>query len=566
MRPLRTNAPLLVLLILLVAGLGVLATLQYRWIDQVTAAEAIRMRANLDFAARRMTGELVAQIDDLHQTLTGPPPGVENVLSHYYEWQQRAQHPALVEAIYVVEPFAGSFHVQQLDESGNLVEIKMPPELEPVRRRIASGREGAQGGPLIGEIPALILPPRRGPFDGAQGRPEGRALFEPPPFEEQNDRRAVLVTLSRHELANVILPELTRRHFGDSAYDVALLSRAGVLYSTSNAWPKPADVPDLEIPIAFGGRRGPPEGPRLGPDDRPFDSAQGRPPREQGPGPAWRLLVRRRDGGLDQLVRAARHRNLAISFGILVILVATVLLLLYLLQRADRLRTQQTEFVAAISHELNTPVAALRSAGENLKDGIITDREKLAKYGETIVREASRLGDMIAQVLEFAGMQARRQKNPDQPIDVASVIEEAVAQCRWLVDGTAVQVETRVASDLPRPNGDPRALTRAVQNLVANAIRHGGSGGWIGIRASRNGANRIRISVEDRGPGIDSRDASHLFEPFYRGRRAGHVRGSGLGLTIVKQIVTAHGGTIEIERRRKTGAAFIIHLPVEEHG
>lgn len=314
------------------------------------------------------------------------------------------------------------------------------------------------------------------------------------------------------------------------------------------------------------------EGPRVGPQGAARFRPEGQRPPEQGgaataqrAGSPWRLLVRRSDGGLAQLVRETRNRNLAISGGILLILAATILLLLYLLRRADRLRTQQTEFVAAISHELNTPVAALRSAGENLKDGIITDRERLEKYGETIVREASRLGDMIGQVLEFAGMQARPGRTREEPVDVASVIEEAIAQSRWLVDGSDVQVQTQIASDLPRLIGDPRALTRAVQNLVANAIRHGGSGGWIGVRASRDGDDRVRIVVEDRGPGIDSRDASHLFEPFYRGRGASAVRGSGLGLTIVKQIVVAHGGSIEIERRRRAGAAFIIQLPVGEH-
>jgi signal transduction histidine kinase len=206
-------------------------------------------------------------------------------------------------------------------------------------------------------------------------------------------------------------------------------------------------------------------------------------------------------------------------------------------------------------------VTALRSAGENLKDGIITDPAKLARYGETIVKESARLGDMIAQVLEFAGMRARRERNGSEPVDLSSVIKEAVAQSRWVIDGDSVSVTTDIESNLPRPRGDARALTRAVQNLVANAIRHGGSGGWVAVRAYREG-NKVAVTVEDRGPGIDSRDAAHLFEPFYRGRGTSAVRGSGLGLTIVQQVVAAHGGTIEVQRRRREGAAFTITLPL----
>jgi signal transduction histidine kinase len=264
-------------------------------------------------------------------------------------------------------------------------------------------------------------------------------------------------------------------------------------------------------------------------------------------------------------VTAARRRNLAVSAGILAILVSTVGVLLYLLRRAHRLREQQTEFVAAISHELNTPVTALRSAGENLKDGIITDPQKLARYGETIVRESARLGDMIEQVLEFAGMRARRNGFASEPVDLARVIDEAIAQARWIVDDTAVRIETDVEPGLPRAAGDARALTRAIHNLVANAVRHGGSGRWVGVRARREGRN-VTITVEDRGPGIDPRDAAHLFEPFYRGRRAAAVRGSGLGLTIVQQVAAAHGGSVEIDRRRRQGAAVTMSLPLEKHG
>jgi signal transduction histidine kinase len=104
-----------------------------------------------------------------------------------------------------------------------------------------------------------------------------------------------------------------------------------------------------------------------------------------------------------------------------------------------------------------------------------------------------------------------------------------------------------------------------VQNLAANAVRHGGSGSWVGVRASRDGASRVAITVEDRGPGIDSRDAAHLFEPFYRGRGTSAIRGSGLGLTIVQQIVAAHGGSVAVDRKRRTGAAFTITLPVERN-
>ena len=241
----------------------------------------------------------------------------------------------------------------------------------------------------------------------------------------------------------------------------------------------------------------------------------------------------------------------------LLILLAAFALLVALLRRSHRLRAQQTEFVAAMSHELNTPVAALRSAGENLRDGIVTDGDRVARYGQSIVRETSRLGDMLGQVLEYAGLQARRAEVRREPVDVASAIDEAIAQCRWLVDGTSIEIAREVASDLPPVNGDARSLTSAIRNLLANAIRYGRRDVKV---SAMNDGSVVAITVEDRGPGIDAREAAHVFEPFYRGRSASSARGAGLGLSIVQRIVAAHGGTIELDRKRREGAAFTIRL------
>lgn len=498
----RANTLLIGVLVLLVGGLALLATLQFRWIDQVSAAEELRMRASLELAARQLTQDLQSELREIVEAFGGPTDG--ELTQRHEEWRRMARYPNLIERVQIEQRF-----------------LERVPPFDPRSLEMVLGVR--RGRPE----------PRRFDFDE---RPPG-----PPPGPPQ----VVVVKLNRQELTGVVLPELARRHFADG-YDIAIVSRDGVVFRTDGEWPDGRTPPDVDLPVRL-----------MGPE-------QGQePPRDDDRG--WHLLVRRHDGGLARVVAAARRRNLAVSAGILLILISAVAVLLYLLRRADRLREQQTEFVAAISHELNTPVTALRSAGENLKDGIITDPAKLARYGETIVKESARLGDMIAQVLEFAGMRARPDRGASEPVDIQSVIEEAVAQSRWLIDGDSVSVETRIESNLPRPRGDARALTRAVQNLVANAIRHGGSGGWVGVRAYREGKAKIAITVEDRGPGVDVRDAAHLFEPFYRGRGTSAVRGSGLGLTIVQQVVAAHGGTIEIQRRRSQGAAFTMTLPLSRN-
>jgi signal transduction histidine kinase len=537
--PRRTNALLPGLLLLLGIGLAVLATLQYQWIDRVTEAERQQMRANLDFAARRFSDDLRAEMSQLFDAFGEPERG--DLAQRYEQWSRTAQHRALLEAVYTAD--RDSF--QRLDvATRQLVDAAWPPSLERIHQHLdEQGEERPRGrwlGPFVPEIPAFFYPPR--PM-----RPPPPEFDEPPP---RDSAPAVIVVLSRDALTKDVLPTLADRYFSTARkgeYDLALLDGADVFYRSDANWPDGKTSADFELsfaPLDRGAMR----------TRRP---AFADPP---PPAPPWRLLVHRHDGSLNAIVASTRRRNLAVSFAILFLLGATAFVLAALLRRADRLRAQQTHFVAAMSHELNTPIAALRSAGENLKDGIVADREKLARYGETIVKEAARLGDMVGQVLEFAGMQARATRPPLQPVDVATVIGEAIAQCHWILDGTKIDVEANVDGDLPPVRGDAQALTRAVQNLIANAIRHGGSGQWVGVRAARERGG-VTITVEDRGPGIDGREAARLFEPFYRGRGSGGTRGAGLGLAIVRQIAIAHGGSVDIDRKRRGGAAFAFHLP-----
>ncbi|HEX7809084.1 MAG TPA: HAMP domain-containing sensor histidine kinase, partial [Thermoanaerobaculia bacterium] len=430
------------------------------------------------------------------------------------------------------------------DAASNVVD--WPQKLEPMRAALTRSEDDRGRtrwpSPFFGSIPALFV---------VQQLPRPVTFDAPPPPLERPEPRVLIVVLNRKVLTETILPRLAQQHFSSNAtdaYEVALVSGNDVLYRSSSAWPDGKHEPDAEARVMspFGG--GPPRRPGFeGPPPTPRQAE-------------WRVLVRRSNGGLEATITSARRRNLALNITILMILVATIATLLALLRRADRLRMQQTEFVAAMSHELNTPIAAMRAAGENLKDGIIVEREKLARYGEAIVKESARLGDMVAQVLEFAGMQARTTRRRG-PVDVASIVEDAVSQSRALALGTPIEIELKIDEGLPHVSGDAASLTRAVQNLVANAIRHGGSGNWVGVCAKWDARGVVVIEVEDRGEGIDTRDVAHLFEPFFRGRNSENIRGAGLGLAIVKQIVEDHGGSVGVERRRGGGSAFTMRIP-----
>lgn len=282
---------------------------------------------------------------------------------------------------------------------------------------------------------------------------------------------------------------------------------------------------------------------------------------------SWQLLIKHRAGSLAAAVSSARHRNLAISFGILVLLGAGILMTAISMRRAERLARQQIDFVAGVTHELRTPLAVICSAGENLADGIVDTPEKVGQYGDVIYREGRRLTDMVEQVLEFAGAQSGHQRYEFRATDVSDFIDGAVAACQAQIQERDFQLEELIEPNLPPVHGNSAALRRAMQNLISNAIKYDGANRWARITAHTSAGergNELEITIEDRGLGIEPADLSHIFEPFYRGREAvaAQIEGSGVGLSLVKQIVEAHGGTVTVKSTPGSGSSFTLHLPI----
>jgi signal transduction histidine kinase len=226
------------------------------------------------------------------------------------------------------------------------------------------------------------------------------------------------------------------------------------------------------------------------------------------------------------------------------------------------------EFAMGISHELRTPLTVIRVAADNLANGMMENAQHAQKYGRLIGDEAHRLTDMVEQILTFARTESPRGGSDLSPVAPEHIVRRALAVCGPALREAGMEVERFVDPGLPLVSVDENLIVDCVQNLLNNAVKYASSGGWVRVRAeavSHRDGPRLRIAVEDRGPGISPDELPHIFDPFYRGEavRNSQIPGVGLGLSLVKRIIEAHHGTIEVKSSESGGAAFILYLPAQ---
>jgi signal transduction histidine kinase len=276
----------------------------------------------------------------------------------------------------------------------------------------------------------------------------------------------------------------------------------------------------------------------------------------------WRLVVQHRAGSLEAAVDATRRRNLAISSGVLAMLGVSVGFLVVSTRRAQQLARQQMEFVAAVSHELRTPLAVIRSAADNLADGVVQDGEQIRRYGALVRNEGRRLTEMVEQILELAGITSGQRALVLRPVAIRPLLEDVVAASETLVRDAGMTVEYTLPEVVPPVLADEAALRRVFQNLIGNAIKYGANGGWIGLRVDTR-ARDVIVTVADRGIGIPPAEQGRIFEPFYRTPDvvAAQIQGAGLGLSLVRRILEAHGGRVTVRSTPGAGSEFSVTLP-----
>jgi signal transduction histidine kinase len=294
----------------------------------------------------------------------------------------------------------------------------------------------------------------------------------------------------------------------------------------------------------------------------------------------------------------AAQQNRTRLFGLLIGAAALVAVIGFIsarraFHREQRLSEMKTNFVSSVSHELRAPIASVRLMAESLERGKVSDPAKQHEYFGFIVRECRRLSSLIANVLDFSRIEQGRKQYEFEPTDLVALVTETIRVMEPHAAERGVRIVSQLSTLNPQPAVDGRALQQELVNLIDNAIKHSPAGETVTvgldntteglatrapeitnaekeIRDSCNSplpADMIRLWVEDHGPGIPPEEQEKIFERFYRlgSELRRETQGVGIGLSIVKHIVEAHGGRVTLRSEVGKGSRFAIELPMSNH-
>jgi signal transduction histidine kinase len=227
-------------------------------------------------------------------------------------------------------------------------------------------------------------------------------------------------------------------------------------------------------------------------------------------------------------------------------------------ERERAIEAQRRDLIVAVSHDLRTPLADLQAMAEAITDGVVADRRTVAEYAGSMAASVESLGRLVDDLFEFVQLDGAAIEAERELARVDQVVGWAVAACDAHAALKGLELHTELG-DVGSVECSPR-LTRVLQNLLQNAIRHTPADGSVRVCARQAGAE-IEVAVEDTGDGIEPAAVTRVFEPFWRGDAARATDGSGLGLALARRIVESLGGRIEVESEPKLGSRFSVVLP-----
>jgi len=278
----------------------------------------------------------------------------------------------------------------------------------------------------------------------------------------------------------------------------------------------------------------------------------------------WKVALFDADGkSIEQLTGKEKQLYLLLFAGIIAVMLIGIILMVRAVIHESEISRLKSEFVSNVSHELKTPLALIRMFGETLDSGIVTDEKKRRKFYSIIRKESERLTHLINNVLDFSRMDAGVKEYNFRETDLVEVVSSSLGTYKFQISDNGFNIESELPDEPIKLKIDKDAISQVLLNLLNNAVKYSDKEKYIRVKVSKN-SDFAMISVTDHGVGISKEELKKIFDKFYRVLDAStkETRGSGLGLTLAKHIVEAHGGTIEVESEVGKGSRFTLCIPL----
>jgi signal transduction histidine kinase len=282
--------------------------------------------------------------------------------------------------------------------------------------------------------------------------------------------------------------------------------------------------------------------------------------------PTWELMISPKENlGFAAFVFRNEGVFFYIFLLILVILAIGLYFTLFIVNNELRVSQLKSNFISTVSHEFKSPLTGIRQMAEMLNDGRVPSDERKKKYYSAILQEGNRLSLMINNMLDFSKMEADQKSFHFEKGNLADVTEEMVSLLRNYWSGKGIEINFKLSEMVPDNWFDKESVKQVIQNLIDNACKYSGNSKVVNVEVSTEEEDII-LSVKDFGIGIKEEDKKELFNRFFRSNdiQTQQVKGSGIGLTVVKQIVEKHGGDIHVFSEYGKGSVFKIRFPINK--
>ncbi len=585
-----------------IALLTVLVVLQYRWLAEASEAERDRLQRRVETDTKNLADEFNREIQSAYfnfQIADGitSPASQKDFNDRLEFWRGRTAFPDLITSFVFVPAAKDESPLQYSAERKEFEPVEAAADLQQIIDRV---RQTDSPPTVLDEFSSLIAPIMK------KEMPVERIVIRSETGDQTSMRAALgersgnlIIRLDPAVIRDQMLPALKKKYFPEGDFNVSAAGAEGSLkYGRARAAGEPDATANLfelspENFVFFANREllpariptpgqatrvarvesqlmtrveAPPTSSRANTSAVTIELNDANRPRttlvaSRSDKPVWTLSVYHTAGSVDAFVNAQWYKSFGIGLGIYLLLVFSIIAIVLSSLRSKRFAQRQIDFVSSVSHEFRTPLAVIYSAGENLADGVAADDAQIQKYGQMIKAEGRKLSAMVEQILEFAGSRSGKRKYTFAETDLAAVAAKALDECRPMLEEERFEIETDLTSIHPAV-ADPKAVTAAVKNLIANSMKYSNGNRWIKLSATESNV-AVAISLQDRGIGIAPADLKHIFEPFYRARSVvdAQIHGSGLGLSLVKDIASAHGGRVYAESTPGLGSKFTIEIP-----